>query len=430
MRILFAGQVGESLPPPYAGVPKRALLLAKLWQEMNNAVGICFTYRHDHEDDLGANATYFFEYSKKPTTQDKIYSLIRSAIRHPVLYSAFVGQALRALGPLHIKDSILFAAYGVFLDGVVNEFKPEILVAESGLHRSFFAAQVARRRKVPFVLETYAEVHDHSIMRFKDEAARARFWKGFFALCDRIIAPSEYCAIGPRTYAPPGLVHMVFATTLNVAQFTDDHRTQAEGRAQLQLPSGEFIVAAVGSFSPRKGHDHIIEAAAELHKKGLPIGVMLCGEGDPTWLRALAEKHGITESVHIFQNLSESDLRLLFRSADVYCDASNSPRACLGIALTEALATGIPAIAYDVAGLPEVVRDGETGYLVPVDDIRALAATLEKLYYADPQERARLGANGLTRAQEVFDIHQIANQLLTELSDVRQAHVQSGMLTV
>ncbi len=420
MKILFVGQVGESLPPPYAGVPKRALLLAKLWREQGAEVGICFTHRHDHEDDLGANASYFFEYERTPRAGAKIAFIARAVLLHPILYTSLVSQAIRAFGTLS-KDIIIYAAYGVFINKIMGTFTPDVVVAESGLHRAFFAALIAKKRKLPFVLETYAEVHDHSVMRFKNDAARTHFWKTFFSMCARIIAPSDYCAKGPLTYAPAEQVHMVFATTLDVAIFENDKRTQSEGREHFKLPTGEFIVLAVGSFSPRKGHDHMIEAMAMLRKKGHNVGVLLCGEGNPQWLRDLAKERGVEGSTHIFQNLSESDLRLLFRSADMYCDASNTPRACLGIALTEALATGIPAIAYDMAGLPEVVKNNETGYLVPVDDIPALADTIEKLYNASPQERSDFGQKGLQRARDVFDIHGIAKLLMSELDSVYHA---------
>jgi glycosyltransferase involved in cell wall biosynthesis len=424
MNILFAGQVGESLPPLYAGVPKRALLLAKIWRDTGARVGICFTYRHNHEDDLGAQAEYFFEYNARPNALAKIRFILSAAVFHPIYYIRFVSAGANAFSGL-TTEILQYAAYGVFLTKIVATFKPDVLVAESGLTRAFFAAIVAKQHNIPFVLETYAEVHDKSVMNFKNEEARTHYWKTLFSLCERIIAPSDYCAKGPLTYASSELVHMVFATTLDSAVFENDTRTQQEGRTRFSLPTNEFIVAAVGSFSPRKGHDHLIKAVAEGRKKGSDMGVLLCGEGNPEWLRELARQEGIEDHVYIFQNLSEEELRLLFKAADMYCDASNTPRACLGIALTEALATGMPAIAYDVAGLPEVVADKKTGYLVPVDDIPALAATIEMLYRATPEERALLGANGRIRAKTVFDIHIIAAQLMSELKVAYDAHTSA-----
>ena len=413
-RILFAGQVGESLPPLYAGVPKRALMLAKIWREKGAEVGICFTYHHDHEDDLGASAEYFFEYPRKPGTKDKFTSLIRRAIRHPFLYLSLLFEALGAFRFLN-KDIILYAAYGVFLDGVAASFNPTVIIAESGMHRSFFAALVAKRRRIAFILETYAEVHDPTVMYLGSDENRARFWTEFLAMPECIIAPSDYCGQGPRRYAPPGKVRMVFATTLEVGKFTADTRTKEEARSHFKVPRELFITAAVGSYSPRKGHDHLIEASAKLAKEGVPVGVVLCGEGDPTWLKKLAGDLGIADRVFFFQNLSEDDLRLLYKSADLYCDASNTPRACLGIALTEALATKLPAIAYDAGGLPEVVEEGKSGYLVPLNDIDALAESIRKVQTLSPAEREHIGAEGLARAKAVFDLPGIADELFEEI---------------
>lgn len=413
MKILFVGQVGESLPPPYAGVPKRALMLAKKWRENGDSVGICFTHHHDQEDDLGAQASYFFEYVKKPSLLGKIFFISRQIFWHPLLYVKLLTRAIDVYGNI-TKDILVYAAYGVFIKGVIKLFTPDVIVGESGLHRSFYAALVAEQMNIPFVLETYAEVHDSSIVHFKTEEDRNSFWRKFLAMPQRIITPSSYCAQRPLEYAPEGRVHTVFATTLEVEKFVNDPRTQKDARENYGLPQTQFLVGAVGSFSPRKGHDHIIHAVAELRKKDLDVGAVLCGEGNPEWLRELAKKLGIENSVHFFQNLSEEDLRLLFRSLDLYCDASNTPRACLGIALTEALASHVPTIAYDVAGLPEVVA-GDAGVLVPVNDIEALSIEIEKILSMSVEDRAHMGERGFVRARDVFDLEIISKQLRKHL---------------
>ena len=116
--------------------------------------------------------------------------------------------------------------------------------------------------------------------------------------------------------------------------------------------------------------------------------------------------------------MSEEGLTDLYHTVDLYCDASNTPRACLGIALTDALASRLPTLAYDVGGLPESVHHGENGYLVPLNDIEALGKAFAIMSEKTIEEKRELGLKGLALAKKIFDLPIIANQLLEILLTV------------
>ena len=77
MKILITGTTGESMPPPYGGVPKLSLLIASVWKKEGHKVAITFPYRPPNGDDLGAGVEYFFEYKGKPNKIKKIVFLLR-----------------------------------------------------------------------------------------------------------------------------------------------------------------------------------------------------------------------------------------------------------------------------------------------------------------------------------------------------------------
>ena len=94
------------------------------------------------------------------------------------------------------------------------------------------------------------------------------------------------------------------------------------------------------------------------------------------------------------------ELRALFQSADAFVLPTLAD--CFSIAAIEAMAAGLPVITTDVGGIGDIVIDGETGFLIPPGDGRALRIALAALV-ADRDLRSRLGAAGRRRAVATFD---------------------------
>lgn len=425
MNILFTGTVGDSLPPAYGGIPKRALMLAKIWREQGHSVGLTFTYRHDHEDDLGAHGSYFFEYTSKPSKAKKLLFIAKHLYTAPILYLNLLYR-WSSLERKLTREGVYYAAYGVFLRNIYREFKPDVIVGEAALIRSYMAGTVAKELSIPFVLEPYAEIHDRTMVKLKgfSEEERRTYWDQYLSLAAAIVASSGYCAQGAIQYAKEK-TKVIYATTLD-AQRYNAPRTIDEKYAlqsKFQLPPRNLYVISVGAFTERKGHDHVIQAVGALRTSHPSIGVILCGAGDPRRWDELAKREGVLDRVHIFQNLSEEQLVELYKCADIYCDASNTPRACLGIALTEGMASRLPALVYNAGGLPEVVKDHINGLLVPLNDISALAEGIKYLADLPIDARTRLGDQAAKDMADHFDIRVISRQLLAYYSSTTKEYV-------
>lgn len=130
-----------------------------------------------------------------------------------------------------------------------------------------------------------------------------------------------------------------------------------------------------------------------------------------------AELHLVTRSpvaphdrVHVYDDLVPNDQRLLelFRTSDVFAMPSRAET--FGIAVAEASAAGLPVVASGVGGLPDIVSDGESGFVVPVDDLEALVEALVRLL-DDDALRADMGAAARARAVERFDAATNAGRL-------------------
>jgi len=184
-------------------------------------------------------------------------------------------------------------------------------------------------------------------------------------------------------------------------------------------PKDDHSVLFVGRIDPVKGIDIWFKAMARVVEENPGLRGHLCvcliggdiDEDEPdaelARLQALKDELGIGDLVTFLGRRSQEALPYYYASADVV--VMPSLYESFGLVALEAMACGTPVVASDVGGLSFVVRDGETGYLVPDRDPRALADCLGKLL-RDPELRARLGRRGIEVARE-YAWPRIADQI-------------------
>lgn len=397
MRILITGTTANSMPPPYAGVPKLILATARIWREAGHEVAIVWRYRPKNSDDLGARATYFFEYSgeSQPSRLQKFGFLIKYFLQNPSLYLSLF-TSYRMLCPRGFGEAYLYSAYGVYLDSVYEKFKPDVVLAQAALIKSFMASEIAVRRGVPIALDVYSEVRDFTmgVNRFLSDIDRKRYWSGFLGRFGLVLG-MDNCSVELRAYVREGTLKE-FWDTGDYEFFSQPIKeTRAELRNHFGMPPDIFLVSAVGSFELRKGHDHLIMAVARLIKDGLNVGVVICGgQGNREKWRDVAVEAKLPEDrLFFFSNISDPELLKLHHSVDVYTNLSNSSRMCgYDLALVEAMSAGLPVVVYDNGALCNVIQGNSmNGYVVPMNNIPGVAEAIRKIYDKTPAERKEMG---------------------------------------
>lgn len=179
-------------------------------------------------------------------------------------------------------------------------------------------------------------------------------------------------------------------------------------REKLQIPE-EKVVLAVGQFIYRKGFDVLIKAATELPKN---VGFYFVG-GTPTKeYLALREENGLS-NVHFAGFKDRKTLKEYYRAADVFAFPTRED--IWGLVVNEAMANGLPVITTDkcVAGL-ELVKEGENGYLVPTDDVKALKQAIEKVF--ENQENVTLMGE---KSLEIIKGYSIEEMTRVHLGEMR-----------
>ncbi len=198
--------------------------------------------------------------------------------------------------------------------------------------------------------------------------------------------------------------------------------SREEARTRLGLPADRFLVGTVGRLEEQKGQSFLVEAAARLHREGMHMSLLLIGSGrEEGRLRDLVAREGIAKDV-LFLG-TRRDLPELFRAMDVF--ALSSLWEGLPLALLSAMASGIPVVATPVGGIPEVIKDGENGFLVPPVDAVALAEVLRRVW-ENPGRASTIGAAGAETVRSGYSHGGNAGRVMEIYKEVLAGRAPAG----
>lgn len=180
--------------------------------------------------------------------------------------------------------------------------------------------------------------------------------------------------------------------------------------------SEEGNIIAVGRLVPKKGFDVLIQACALLRGRGVPCHCTIVGDGpEHASLEATVSELELADRVTLAGALDGEEVGSLYSRATVVAHpailASHGDREGIPNVILEAMARQLPVVASRTGGIPEVVEDGMTGYLVDPGNPGDLADRLN-LLLCDAQERKRLGDAGRCVVEREFDITRNTRMLI------------------
>lgn len=184
-----------------------------------------------------------------------------------------------------------------------------------------------------------------------------------------------------------------------------------------KLPTTEapLRILSVGSLQPKKGHEYLVESCHLLHTRCLPFTCTIIGGGPGAEkLRRLVEKYGLQAHVTIAGARPNHEIVLAYGQHDIFVLAAvvapNGDQDGVPVVMMEAGAAGLPLVSTRVSGIPELVRHGRTGLLVPPNDATALAEAISQLA-GQPQQRLEMGNNARTLVSLEYNVAHNATQL-------------------
>jgi glycosyltransferase involved in cell wall biosynthesis len=178
-------------------------------------------------------------------------------------------------------------------------------------------------------------------------------------------------------------------------------------------------ILAVARLIPMKGITYLIQACANLNKRGLDFLCMIIGDG-PLFANLMQEATslGLEGKVKFMGALPhEQYVKYLANCSFLVVPSVNEPNSLekidgLPTVIIEAMSAGKPVVATPIAAIPEIIIDGQTGLLVPCRDVERLTDALERLLI-NPKLRQTLGKNAFTLSKQEFDHKIVSSQLLS-----------------
>lgn len=360
---------------------------------------------HVHTDLVGGGIERMMGTLAMHTHADEV-GICWCPAQHPEPPDEMIPQLEGAGVTVHrIPPPFLSPQYPLRLARVIRRMRPDVLHLH-GASLGVIGGIVGRMLRVPAVV--YTEHIQHAgnagwLRRAREATAGLLHWTAFVSEQSRRAAVED----GPlwRLADRVSVIHN--GIDLSPYQTPLSAIERDEAISELGLEFDKVALGCVGLLWEAKGQEHLIRALAQL-SAGRPVTALLVGSGeDGDRLRALAQECGVAESVRFLG--WRGDVPRVLPTLDLYVQPSISEG--LPLAVVEAAAAGLPIVASEVGGIPEIITHGHDGLLVPPGDPQALAAAIQTLL-DDTEHARRLGENARRTAFERFSAETMATNYM------------------
>ncbi|MFE8701695.1 glycosyltransferase [Cytobacillus sp. FJAT-54145] len=281
------------------------------------------------------------------------------------------------------------------LKKVIKEFKPDILHAHYVSSYGFIGALANYK---PF----YVSVWGRDIFQFPQQSkVNKNIVEYTLRKADVICSTSHIMAKETNKYTSKNIYVTPFGVDLN------KFKPLSESRSDEQL-----TVGTVKALSDKYGIGDLIKAFAEVFQSKQNVNLLIVGEGpQKSEYEQLTEKLGIAHVTTFTGRVPNDEVPTYINKMNVFAVPSTEDSESFGVAAVESMACGVPVVVSNVGGLPEVVLEGKTGYVVPKENPKELAKAIHALL-DDKHKSEEMGLNGIEHVKANYNWIDNANGML------------------
>lgn len=289
------------------------------------------------------------------------------------------------------------------LSRVIKEKKPDVLhLWQSTPAFVYYLPFLKLRYGFKYVAGFVSEAHP--VKRFSKQSFNNQFT---FLFSDAIVSNSKACLVSK--HADYKKSHVIF-NGFDFSRFDASGFDKAEYRALLGLDDKQFVATMVARFTPQKDYSMLVDVAEKV-KDLKDVVLLTVGKGDTLEEIKKSCKDRNLDNVFFLGFRSDvekilmcSDIGLLFTNSKVHAEGiSNS--------ILESMAAGLPVIATNGGGTPEIIEDGKSGFIVEPCDSAAAASLVRKLWL-DEKLRNEIGNNAKMRIKDHFSLDSMTHKYI------------------
>jgi len=309
------------------------------------------------------------------TQHDPVHGFDRTVVMHRFPHAAGAGYVLNR----------------TTLKKLIARLRPDVVNAH---YASGYGTLAVRVPGIPLVLNVWGS----DVYEFPDSGiVQRRLLRRNLRRADVVVSTSHVMA--KRTKAVcPGL------GPITVVPFGVD-LDRFQPRKEASTAPGVMTIGTIKTLAPKYGVDTLIRAFAlvrERFEAGTALRLRIVGGGaQANELQALIAHLGLQTHVDMVGPVPHAQVPDELRKLDIYAALSRTDSESFGVAVIEASACSLPVVVSNVGGLPEVVEDGVTGFVVPKDDPESAAQRIMELI-ASEELRERIGAAGRSKVEREY----------------------------
>jgi len=316
------------------------------------------------------------------------------------------GESLVHTAGFWLRDYRPLARRSLQIREVIDQVKPDLLHLNDVVCVSRAAIMAAKAEGVP------------AICHLRAMAWRNRFDRRLSRSLAGLICISRAVDSHQRTLGGKSDPSWLVYNGVDVAAFEDADGQLA--RRQLGLSAGDIVVGCVGRLVPWKGQHVFLRAIGEVVKDQPTLRVLVVGSPEAQSAGYARELKRLACELEIDDRVCwtgfRNDLPAVLGAMDIMVHASVEPEP-FGRVIIEAMATGTPVVAANGGAVPEIVRDGETGLLVPPGDHQAMAEAVRRMI-ASPMDRSRLAEAARRDVRERFTAERYVQGILNVYREI------------
>ncbi len=296
----------------------------------------------------------------------------------------------------------------------------DLIHAHGNAMFSLFGYQVARMRRIPFVLTFHNDHEKYTHYIFKGKLIRPRFvalgMRIFAQLCDGVLTPSAKMKQGLVNYGVKKPITII-------PNFVENERFVTANKEflykELKIPASEPILINVGRLTKEKNLEFVIRVFAKVYKKNPKVNLVLVGRGpEERNLKNIAKKLGVAKKVYFTGTVAADLMPQVYNSSSLLFFPSVTE--VHPLAVLEAAASGLPLVTSNDVAFEGIVKNDFNGYALPLKEDKFVAA-IEKLL-ADSDLMAKFGKNARDFIVREYNPEKITNDLVAYYEEVIAAY--------